>query len=318
MRAIGGFFELEVQDKGTLYHANSIGLSTGRACLRLIIELLKPKLIYVPFYSCDALYEPLIEAQIPMRFYAINESLEIADYPNLETDEYLIACDFFGIKEEYVNRVITKYGVNVIVDNTHNFFHKGYQANCSFTSARKYFGVPDGAFAYLGKHTYVNQLPRNKTFSATHNILRLIGCQEEAYEAYLDYEESLTCDLKAISVLSERLLKQVDDSYVKLKRKENFRYLAEALDTYNLLKQDTVNNPFCYPFLPKTSVNRKELYAQKLFIPTFWQDTLERSVSFSKFKWERYLSKELLPLPIDHRYGKEDMSRIIEFLVGYL
>lgn len=313
-RPIGGFFGLELESGDNCYHKNAIALSTGRACLRLILHLLKPSLVYVPYYSCDALCEPMQTMNIPIKYYEIDENLEIESIPNLNPREYLIACDYFGVKGNYVDKLIGKYGESIIVDNTHRFFHEGYENNCSFTSARKYFGVPDGAFAYIAKHKWTKVIPRNSSVSILHNALRLLGRQQESYEAYLDYEKSLGDNLERVSLLSERLLSQVDYEKVQEVRKSNFLYLANALAEQNELDVNSSESPFCYPFLPTRPIKKEKLYSEQLFIPSLWLDTLNRSNLQNSFLTSKKLSQELLPLPIDHRYGREDMNRIIDVI----
>ena len=76
MKPIGGFFEFEFSQGGTLYHQGAIPLSTGRACLNLIIQETKPKKIHVPFYVCDALLKPIIANHIPFEPVNVGEFLE--------------------------------------------------------------------------------------------------------------------------------------------------------------------------------------------------------------------------------------------------
>jgi len=139
----------------------------------------------------------------------------------------------------------------VIIDDTHRFFYHGYQGSYSFTSARKYFGVPDGAFLY-GASKEARKIDRNTDISVLHNIKRLVGCQDEAYNNYLIYEASLGNKLKRISLLSERLLSGFNYETAAKIRINNFNFLHEQLQTYNNLTIDLteIDVPFCYPFLP--------------------------------------------------------------------
>ena len=49
------------------------------------------------------------------------------------------------------------------------------------------------------------------------------------------------------------------------------------------------------------------LIQSKIYVPTFWTETLENPGSSS---WERYLSEHLCILPIDQRYDTSDMEYI--------
>ena len=70
-KPIGGFFELELLAKRTLYHDTALALANGRVCFKVIVERVKPTKVYLPFYCCDSLILPLKEAGIPYEFYAI-------------------------------------------------------------------------------------------------------------------------------------------------------------------------------------------------------------------------------------------------------
>lgn len=72
MKSIGGFFELEIVEGNSLYHDNAIKLSTGRACLNYILKTRKPSKVYIPFYCCNALIEPIILNDIEYEFYSID------------------------------------------------------------------------------------------------------------------------------------------------------------------------------------------------------------------------------------------------------
>ena len=75
MKTIGGFFELELPAQGRGYHPAAIALSTGRACISLTLECEKPSRVFIPYYCCDALFDPMEKMGIDCEFYAINEAL---------------------------------------------------------------------------------------------------------------------------------------------------------------------------------------------------------------------------------------------------
>ena len=149
MKNIGGFFELEIPKGYSLFHDEAIKLSTGRACLHVILKVNNYTKVYLPFYCCDALFEPLDLLGINYEFYNINSNLELDFNIDLKATEAIIYCNFFGIKANYIKELINVFKAHLIIDNSHAFFVKNYLSNASFTTARKYFGVPDGAQARL-------------------------------------------------------------------------------------------------------------------------------------------------------------------------
>lgn len=63
-----------------------------------------------------------------------------------------------------------------------------------------------------------------------------------------------------------------------------------------------------YPLLVDDAVGiRARLAEEKVFIPTLWPNVLEERDPGS---WAFRYSKDILPLPIDQRYGAMDMERL--------
>ena len=63
MKEIGGFFELELPQKKE-YHSKAIRLNTGRNCLEYILKSNNYKKIYIPFYICNSILEPIRKLNI--------------------------------------------------------------------------------------------------------------------------------------------------------------------------------------------------------------------------------------------------------------
>lgn len=313
-KIIGGFFELELPNGNSIYHDDAIQLSTGRACLNYILQVKKPRKVYVPYYCCDALFEPMIINNIEYQFYEINSQLEIKELPELNENEILICCNFFGIKSNYINLLIEKYKDQLIIDNSHSFYKKQFNSkSISFTTARKYFGVPDGAFLYMPKHKSINKdIERNIRVSINHNMHSLLGLQDLAYSEFSEYEKSLNSEIERISIVSEKLLSLVNYSEVRKIRNRNFNFFYNEFKKFNKLQiAESEADCFCYPLLLEKPIKKEELYKEKIYIPNYWVDTINRNEKNS-YKFECKISEELLPLPIDHRYSIEDLKRVSE------
>ena len=313
---IGGFFELELPKQKELYHRNAIALTTGRACISWILKKERPSIIYLPFYTCNALFEPIEKQGIKVIFYAINEHLDPITLPKLKNDEFFIYINYFGIKNNTCKKLIQKYNKQVIIDNTHNFFHCGYENIYSFTSARKYFGVPDGAYLYGSNIDNIDNIKRNKNISINHNVKRLEKEYDLAYKYYVAAEAKFTSKIQRISLISEKILDSIDYKMVKIKRIRNYKFLHKHLSTSNCLNVNinNIETSFCYPFLPKDLIPKAFFHAKKIFIPTLWPDIEKRK--YEHFQFEKDFAQRLLPLPIDHRYNLNDMQRIVTVVKG--
>ena len=63
-----------------------------------------------------------------------------------------------------------------------------------------------------------------------------------------------------------------------------------------------------YPLLIEKKGLREKLIAARIYVARYWDDD---SGVVPKDSFSAYLSKYLLPLPVDQRYGPEAMGRII-------
>lgn len=317
MKIIGGFYEMLLPKESFEYHDKAVALSNGRACIRQIIKSLNIKKCYLPNYTCDAIYHPFDLENIDYELYCIDEKMEALSLPELIENEFFYYINYFGVKNNVVKKLYNKYGNKLIIDNTHDFFKQQQYDCCSFTSARKYFGVPDGAFLYSSVPIN-NNYKRFDSYTLSHNLERIKGNQVIGFKMFQDYEKSLTCEINKISIISEKLLSSIDIDNTKLRRKNNFKILHEILGKLNLFIFEDMEEediPFAYPFLPADLFDKSLLYSSNIFVPTLWADALDREITT---EFETKLSKNLLPLPIDERYDDEDMlfmsAQIIKFL----
>ena len=232
MKVIGGFFELLLPKNSFQYHKNACALSNGRACVRVILQNITIKKCYLPNYTCDAVYEPFILEKVPFELYNIDNNLDPLNLPELKEDEFFYYINYYGIKNSKVKKLQKKYGSKLIIDNTHDFFKKKQFTCWSFTSARKYFGLPDGAFLYSPVEV-TNSYAPFVDYSLQHNIERLKGNQEEAFIRYQAYETSLTSEIFSISNLSNKMLSLVDIKKARRVRIENFIFLHSKIGHLN-------------------------------------------------------------------------------------
>lgn len=309
---IGGFFGLESCGvHGAAYHSDAIALSTGRACFSLILEMLKPQKVFVPFYSCDALYEPL-KGRCEFSFYSVAENFVIEKLPELQADEYLLYIDYFGLKGRYVEELKRLYGQKLIIDDTHNFFSMGHSGHWSFCSARKYFGVPDGAYLY-SPISIARQFERNTDIEMDHLVNRVKGHQDLAFEQYQQYEKSLDCSIRSISLTSEKILDRVDYEFVKKARMNNFQFLESELTDMNLLPiPSDINEGFCYPLILERDIPKQVFHENAIFIPTLWPDVLNRKEP--GFSTAKELTMKIIPIPVDHRYRPDDLIKVTRLI----
>ena len=67
---------------------------------------------------------------------------------------------------------------------------------------------------------------------------------------------------------------------------------------------------FAYPLYVDDGVRmRKQLAQNKIYIPTLWPNVLD-SCPVNSIEYQ--YAANILPLPVDQRYGKEEMEMIVE------
>lgn len=318
VKNIGGFFEEETIGRysGLFHSPGAIKLVNGRSALLFLLAAINPKKIKLPFYSCDSLLQPIKQLKIPYEYYAIDENF-LPQKNNIEKDDFIIFINFFGIQEKILLGWAQEFGVaNFVMDNTQSFFSKS-DNYFAFNSARKFFGLTDGAYLFakdINSCAVLADIEFNNDFLN----LRKNGDLARGYEFYKKNEIGQPCGFYKMSIASENILNGINYHYVMQKRSMNYDMLSSKLSSFNRLNYlSRIDNiPFAYPFHPIKSIDKTLLYNAGIFPPTLWQEVLERPGQ--KFEWERKLAAELIPLPIDHRYDAEDMEYIISNILTLL
>ena len=72
-KAIGGYFELELPDYGGFLHDDGVLLNSGRNALEyVLLSLPNVRHLWIPYYTCDAILEPIKKLDIVYSFYRMN------------------------------------------------------------------------------------------------------------------------------------------------------------------------------------------------------------------------------------------------------
>lgn len=313
MGAIGGYFELADYEEGRGFpHEDGILLNTGRNALEYILRCIgEVKRVYLPYYTCEVVLEPLKKLHIPYSFYHINANFELVEDLQPKDGEYIIANNYFGIKDAYIQKLAEKYRTQLIVDCAQAFFAKPIPGIKTFYSTRKFVGVADGGVAYGVDGKY--SLLYDEDDSTLHNSHLRIRKEQGAEAGFKEYQLNETkLDNQPIRLMCRNtrdILWHIDYDKVVAKRRANYTYLHDALKEKNLLQLPDMESfacPMVYPFVTKTNRDlRAELIANKVFVAKYWPNVLEWC---KKDDIEYLFASQMQPLPIDQRYGEEDMN----------
>ena len=312
-KAIGGYIGLELR-QGTHYHSNALPLNTGRNCFEYILKLRGYKHVLLPYYTCEVMLEPLRKLGISYSFYAIDPGLEPATLPVLHDKEAFVYTNYYGLKQHAVEQLAKHYGPRLIVDNSQAFFAPRINGIDTFYSARKFFGVADGAYVYADTPLDI-ELPRDESCSRmSHLLTRIDTCAESGYGDYLLHEEQL-CNqpIKSMSRLTEHILCSIDYEQVRQRRITNYMVLKRALYGSNKLSLDASESvPMVYPYWTENGDTlRDELRQQRIYIAKYWKNVLD----WNSPALEQSLANDLLALPVDQRYTPADIETIIPLII---
>lgn len=310
MRAIGGYFELEVQ-KGRHYHDHAVRLNTARNCFEYILRVRNYRKVYVPYYTCEVILEPIRKLGLDYEFYRIDKQLEPVILPDLKRDEAFLYTNYFGLKQGCARRLSSCYGQRLIVDNAQAFYDMPIGNIDTFYSARKFFGVADGAYLYTDK-SLSQSFDRDCSFQRMSHLLKRLDLgAEKGYQDFRDNDDSLVGqEIKQMSNATDFLLSGIDYNGGKRKRRENYQYLDCELRKSNRMQLVLDDNavPMVYPYLTDDSSLRKKLIDNCIYVATYWPNVFE----WCQYDdWEYELADKTVFLPVDQRYGYSDMDRII-------
>lgn len=311
-KEIGGYFEIE-NLKGKEYYPNLLAFNTARNSLLYILKARKIIKIYIPYYLCDSVFRLCEREGYAYEYYPIDKNFYPVFEKELGENEYLYIVNFYGqISNKKIIEWKKKYK-NVIFDNVQAFFQKPVKGIDTIYSCRKFFGVPDGAYLSTDAQCKENfEIDKSGT-----RLKHLLGrFEENATEYYNDFKKNdeafVDLPLKYMSEFTHNILRAIDYEKVKRKRNENFAFLAQELSAKNKLKLKKVDGPYCYPFYCENGMEIKRKLAQKnIYVATLWPNVLGLEGTL-----EKDFAENILPLPCDQRYCKEDMKYIIETILS--
>lgn len=301
-RAIGGYFSLELCC-GNEYWKNAIRLNSGRNCLRFLVRSYGIKTLFVPSYTCPVVWEALERENCHLEYYAIDQNfMPLCEFP---LDAYILYTNYFGVCTDNAVALAQKYP-NLIVDCSQSFYSDRIGL-ASFNSARKFFGVPDGAYLFTDKDSIDGLEQDISSGRASHLLLRTDIDAQSGYHAFHENEDAICREnIKLMSKLTRRILMGIDYERTANIRRSNYEQLHHSLQDINrwtggLTETDV---PMAYPFLCSSKGLRQKLIDEQIFVAKYWSGQTDRGMGLD-------FEENLLALPIDQRYNSDDMSRIL-------
>lgn len=311
-KIIGGYFQLALE-RGKEYYPDLIKLNTSRNALEYILIIKGYTKVYIPYFTCEVMLEPIVRLNIPYQFYHINKELDpVLDF-EIGPTECLLYTNYFGLKQDTV-KLLRENVRNLIVDNAQAFFSRPLQGIDTFYSCRKFFGVPDGAYLQIDTDERLVLEKDNSTGRLAHLTGSIDYGIEHSYTDFLENEAKLKDNnIKSMSSLTQALLSNINYQEAKYKRNENFKFLNDKLFLANELNIDIPEGlpAMAYPMLVSKKGVKAKLIEKKIFVPTFWPNVLKWTTDDML---EHKFVKRMIYLPVDQRYNLDDMAYMVDVL----
>ncbi|MBQ4161551.1 MAG: hypothetical protein IJD84_01465 [Parabacteroides sp.] len=325
-----------------------VWLSTCRSATSLVINTIEErnskvnKVVCLPAFTCHTVFEPFIHAgykviTFPLGLNLLSDKQEILNVIKEKKVGVVLFHRYFGFEtlpgiDSIVNQ-LHDLGVVVIEDCTQSMYSNINRMDADYYvgSIRKWCGVPDGGYAVCKKGKFkektslfdidLETAKREASEMKYKYLFCKIGDKDNFLSRYREAENILENQTKfySISPLSIKVQTALDIKWMKEKRRENYKTLLNGLQNidafipiFNEIEDYVV--PLYFPILCNERKNIQRILAENsIYAPVVWPK--DESCPFV-CKEADYIYNHILCIPIDQRYGVDDMERIISVLVN--
>ena len=320
---IGSFIRLDLKDTGEYYKegTNIARLNIGRAGIFHACRLYNCKSVYLPYYLCPTVKRFLFKNDMKVKFYSINDKFEPSDLMQ-EPDHAVLLVNYFGILSGTKMKKIANRFSNIILDNSAGFYSHPISGCFNVYSHRKFFGVPDGSYV-IGDNAelYTSEYSQDYSSDTSSFLLKRIeyGLNLTYAERMKNEERIDNSGILRMSNLTNLLLKNIDYLYIKTKRQKNFHFAHSLFKEINRIEPTTdMDNecvPMVYPLVIENVDLNERLKEKKIFTGRWWNHVL---FEVSDISFEAWLSKYMIPVPIDQRYGEQEILYVFNVIIDIL
>lgn len=315
---IGGYFGLENDPTREEYHTNALRFNLARSALEFVLINRHIKKLYVPFYSCETVFNAVNNAHVELCCYSLDADMTPSICGKLNDGEYLYITNYFGqLSNNDISELKALYH-NIIVDNVQSFFQMPIDDVDTIYSCRKYFGVPNGAYLYTSNQQMIDNYDKLEyavdEACYTHITGRIDTNASDHYAESIKHEQQLCCSgLKKMPLSTQLMLSNINYNYVRTVRVANFNILHNSLAKFNRLDVKNNGGAFFYPFyINNGNQLRNLMISHKVYIPTLWPNVKQSSNAQAMD-----FANNIVYIPIDQRYGDNEMNFILDMVVNY-
>ncbi|MGF6752783.1 hypothetical protein [Paraburkholderia sp. GAS42] len=319
--AIGGYFGLELPAAHGELLPDAMCFQSSRAAFLALLRAHRPTAVWMPWYVCDSMLEPVRTAGIPIRRYEIDDRFRVVS-ASPTANEWLLYVNYFGLCANNVDDVLHRFSAEqVIIDNSQAFFAGPEACLATLYSPRKFFGVPDGGYLVTKLPVPIPEdMDDGSAGRSAHLLKRWANGAEAGYADYASAEAGLHLqEPKQMSALTRQILARIDYADVRARRIANFAFLDTALRHINRPVFDESGwgdgAPLCYPLFGAPDGTRDALARERVYTPCYWPDV---AVDHSAPRAERRIAESALFLPCDQRLSRPQLERVAYLLLKRL
>ena len=311
MREIGGYLGLE-SFPGKEYYSDLIAVNSGRNALLYLLKARKIRKLYLPQYLCESVSLLCRREGYDYSLYHIDKKFRPVFDQTLKDGEYLYVVNSFGqLDQDTILELKAKHN-QIIVDNVQAFFQRPLPGVDTVYSCRKFFGVPDGGYVATDA-CIAEDLRQDVSRKRMGHILGRFDedCASMFYEDFRNNDRIFAeLPLMTMSRLTHNLMQRIDYPAARARREQNYAFIHESLEQSNPLKLRLPEGPYAYPFYCDNGMEVKRRLAERgIYVATLWPVLLR-----CDGRLEKKYAENILPLPIDQRYGEADMEYMLEEL----
>jgi len=338
---VGGEFGSESPDTGECepWASNHVRFALAQHALIAIWRSLSASqpVVWVPNYFCSPVVEVLSSAGAAIRTYADDPRWSRPRWNTLtaRAGDFVLAVNYFGVRDGTAWREwqAAHRGVVLIEDHTHDpvsAWARSSTADYAVASLRKTLPIPDGALAWSPAGHALPAQPLGTDWRGSSLKLKAMALKQiylsggdSPREGYLRLQREGEAALLATSDLrmspwTETLLGSGVPRASRARREANVRQVLDL----------TKGHPDFRPLFDHWPEGHCPFNAILVFRDAETRDAVRTRLLqnriFPAVHWESSsadprideLSRRILTVPVDQRYGSEDVGRVASWLTG--
>jgi hypothetical protein len=327
---IGGFIGLEAAGggggaKAGFGQGERLCFWNARAAMAHLFAALDVRRVWLPAYICRAAADAAAQGGREVRFYAVGGELRPdaeALARELRAGDAVVGVDYFGAPAAGLAELAGRFpDLTWVQDRAQSLWPdpQPWGAHLVY-SPRKVAGVPDGGVLVsrsgaLPPPAWAADDDRNRI-----DPVRMRAEDPEGnaawFPAYQAAEAAMSCEPRPMSEVSRQVAAGFDAAAAAARRRANAAALLARIGEAALFDADRLlaGAPLGVPVLtPDAADASRRMAGARIFCARHWADLPSPAADFPA---EHELSRRLITLPCDHRYGEAEMARVADVFLG--